>query len=67
MADRTEVPFDNDTRKVSDDEGATMNESKITKPEASCCGPTVKAACCAPSEKGACCGNEASTGRCECR
>jgi hypothetical protein len=67
MADRAEAPFDNDTRKVSDDQGATMNEHHTTKTGASCCGPTVKATCCAPSDKSACCGNEASTGRCGCR
>ena len=67
MADRAESPFDNDIRRVSDDEGAVMNENQPTKPAATCCGPTVKATCCAPAEKSACCGNEASTGRCGCR
>ena len=67
MADRAEAQFDNHTRRVSDDEGATMDEHQTTKPDASCCGPTVKATCCEPSEKSACCGNEASTGRCGCR
>ena len=67
MADRAEAPFDNHGPKVSDDEGATMNESQPTKPAGSCCGPTVKADCCAPAEKTACCGDEAATGRCGCR
>jgi len=67
MAERTGAPFDNDTRRVSDDEGATMNEHQNTKPETNCCAPTEKATCCAPTEKTACCGNEASTERCGCR
>ena len=67
MADPTATPFDNDTPKVSDEEGATMNDHHTTKPAGSCCGPTVKATCCEPSEKSACCRNEASTGRCGCR
>ena len=67
MTERTEAPFDNHGLKVSDDQGATMNDHKTNKPEATCCAPAEKATCCAPSEKGACCGNEASTGRCGCR
>jgi len=67
MADRAGAPFDNDTTRVSDDEGAAMNENQTTKPAATCCGPTVKATCCEASEKVSCCGDEASTGRCGCR
>jgi hypothetical protein len=67
MAERSPAAFDNTPPKVSDYEGAAMNEKQPPQTQSSCCTPAVQATCCEPSEKAACCGTQPAGKGCGCQ